>query len=124
MLIRFPSMHERKQRKRVQRAHSRQVVQIVCDVELCGALQWRELQKAHESKKKTTTFKWVREKKNVMKEVCRGREGGGGCICVRAGANEVRDGAGSSRRRCYCHSQQPPGPHVLYVTELAQIMPA
>lgn len=64
------------------------------------------------------------EKKNMMKEVCRGRKGVGGCICVRAGANEVRDGAGSSWRCCYCHSQHPPGPHVLYVTGLAQIMPA
>lgn len=59
------------------------------------------------------TFKWVKKKKKVMKEVCRGRQGGGGCICVRAGANEVRDGAGSSRRRCYCHSQHPPGPRAL-----------
>lgn len=53
MLIRFPSAHERgeTEREHVQRVHGGQVVQI-CDVELCGALQWRELQKAHESKKK------------------------------------------------------------------------
>lgn len=41
----------------------------------CG---WRELQKAHESKKKF--FKWV--KKNVMKEVCAGR--GRGVVGVSA----------------------------------------
>lgn len=45
-------MHERKQRKRVQRANSGQVVQM-CDVELCGELQRKELQKEHGLKKNT-----------------------------------------------------------------------
>lgn len=54
------------------------------------------------------------------------------CVCVGGGGVSASEqdpmksetGAGSSRRCCYCHSQGPPGLRVLYVTGLAQIMPA
>lgn len=58
-----------------------------------------------------------------------GKEGWwwGGSVGVSASEPEPMKsemGAGSSWRRCYCHSEHPPGPHVLDVTGLAQIMPA
>lgn len=53
----------------------------------CRGLQRREVQKRTWIK----NIKWV--KKHMMKDVCRMRgRGVGGCICVRAGANEASDG--------------------------------
>lgn len=66
------------------------------------------------------------EKKYDERSV-QGEEGGGGEGGVSASEPEPMKsemGAGSSWRRCYCHSEHPPGPHVLDVTGLAQIMPA